>query len=163
MQAHERSVRHGNWLYIRNAYPERQNLCVESGPAYPAGKELWDAHERGLLAPQQLDVFLKPRPAEELYRVDLDPYQFHNLAADPANVKTLAELRGALDRWVDETRDSVPKHPTPDTSVMGSGQGTNPSFKRGDMPGADRHAAEVTNPGPIRQSTNTQPRPPAGG
>jgi arylsulfatase len=151
MQAHERSVRHGDWLYIRNAFPERQNLCVESGPQYPAGKELWDAHDRGQLKEDQQDVFLKPRPTEELFQVKDDPHQLHNLAADAAHAKTLAKLREALNRWIDETGDSVQKNPTPDTSLLGSRQGVNPDFRRGDMPGADRRASTVTAAGPIRE------------
>jgi arylsulfatase len=151
MQAHERSVRHGDWLYIRNAFPERQNLCVESGPQYPAGKELWDAHDHGQLNADQQDVFLKPRPAEELYHVKDDPHQLRNLAADPAYAQTLSKLRSVLDRWIDETGDSVQKNPTPDTSVLGSRQGVNPDFKRGDMPGADRQASTITATGPVRE------------
>jgi arylsulfatase len=150
MQAHERSVRHGDWLYIRNAFPERQNLCVESGPQYPAGKELWDAHERGQLNANQRDVFLKPRPAEELYPVKDDPHQLHNLAGNAQHAETLAKLREALDRWIEETGDSVQKNPTPDTSLLGSRQGVNSAFQRGDLPGGDRNAAMITAPGPIR-------------
>jgi N-sulfoglucosamine sulfohydrolase len=148
--AHERSVRHGKWLYIRNARPELQSLCVESGPAVPAGKELWDAHAAGQTNADQQDVFLKPRPAEELYDTEADPHQLHNLADKSEHAETLAALRGVLDRWTKETGDSVPKNFTPGTSITGRRQGMTPDFKRGDMPGADRNAANLTAPGPIR-------------
>ena len=77
-QAHERERRRDeNWIYIRNAWPERQNLCLESTPDFPAGKELWDAEAQGKLKAHQRDVFLRPRPAEELYDIRQDPNQFN--------------------------------------------------------------------------------------
>ena len=89
-QAHERMVRHGDWVYIRNAWPERQNLCVESTAEFPAGEELWAAEARGELQPQQRDIFMVPRAAEELYNLAADPEQMNNLAGDPAHENTSA-------------------------------------------------------------------------
>jgi len=40
------------------------------------------------------------RPAEELYDVVKDPYQMHNLAADPAYRKVLDRMRPKLDAWM---------------------------------------------------------------
>lgn len=151
-QAHERSVRHGDWLYIRNAFPEIQSVAAESGPVFPAGKELWAAHDAGKLNAAQQDVFLKPRPAEELYEVKEDPHQLHNLVAKSEHAATLAMLRGVLDRWVDETGDSVQRRATPGVELGGGRQHVQPEFKRGDMPGADRNAMGVNAPGPIRNS-----------
>jgi len=150
-QAHERSVRHGDWLYIRNAYPELQTMCIESGPQFPAGKELWDAHDAGKLNADQQDVFLKPRPAEELFQVRDDPHQLRNLVGAAGHTDRLAELREVLDRWADETGDSVPAHPTPSSSPIGKRQGMEPGFPRGDLPGADRGAIGVMASGPIRE------------
>ncbi len=156
-QAHERSVRFGDWLYIRNSRPDLQSLCVESGPSVSAGKELWDAQAAGRLSEHQQDVFLKRRPVEEFYNVKDDPHQLRNLAENPLVARvnesdTLAHLRQALDRWTEETGDSVQKTFTPAASVTGTRQGMSPDFKRGDMPGADRGAATLNAPGPIRES-----------
>ena len=150
-QAHERSVRNGKWLYIRNSRHDLQSLCVESGPAVPAGKELWEAHAAGTLNADQQDVFLKPRPAEELYDTRSDQHQLHNLAAKSEHAETLAELRRVLDRWTEETGDSVQKNFTPATAVTGKRQGMTPDFQRGDMPGADRGAMKINAPGPVRE------------
>jgi arylsulfatase len=150
-QAHERSVREGDWLYIRNAYPELQSLCAESGPVFPAGKELWAAHEAGKLGRDQQDVFLQPRLAEELYQVKDDPHQLHNLSGDPQQAETLSRLRAVLDRWVEQTGDSVQQRATPTVALVGARQHVQPEFKRGDMPGADRNAMAVTASGPIRK------------
>jgi arylsulfatase len=148
--AHERSVRHGKWLYIRNNLPEIQNMCAESGPVFPAGKELWDAHDAGTLNEFQNVVFLQPCPADELYNVKDDPHQLHNLAGDPAHAATLAELKKVLARWTDETGDSVPENPTPSVALFGGRQHLEPSFQRGPMPGADRGASHVKASGPVR-------------
>jgi arylsulfatase len=148
--AHERSVRHGDWLYIRNNLPEIQNMCMESGPAFPAGKELWDAREEGKLNADQQDVFMQPRPADELYHVKDDPHQLKNLANDPAHAERLAQLKKVLARWTSETGDSVPANPTPTVALVGGRQHLQPAFKRGPMPGADRGADKITADGPVR-------------
>ena len=44
-----------------------------------------------------------PRP--ELYDLQADPWEIHNLASDPAYADTLIELRERLDRWMEETND----------------------------------------------------------
>jgi len=159
-QAHERSVRDGRWLYIRNAYPALQSLCVESGPVEPAGRELWAGYAAGTLKPEQDDVFLQPRPAEELYDVEADPHQLRNLllpgdVAEQADAEqeqqqasALAKLRGLLDSWTSETGDTVPTNPTPGTSVTGRGQGMGKEFQHQELPGAGRNASSINAPGP---------------
>jgi arylsulfatase len=126
-------------------------MCAESGPVFPAGKELWDAREAGTLNDDQQDVFLQPRPADELYNVQDDPHQMHNLAADPAHAETLAELKNVLARWTEETGDSVPAEPTPSVKLFGAKQHTEPKFKRGPLPGADCGAEKITADGPVRK------------
>ncbi len=148
-RAHERSVRHGHWLYIRNNLPEIASICQESGPVFPAAKELWAAHGASKLNVDQQDIFLKPRSREELYDVQRDPQQLHNLAGDPAAADTLAELRKALDRWTEETGDTVPKNLTPTVPLTGR-KDRRADFQRGEMPGAARQAAELTAKGPVR-------------
>lgn len=157
-QAHERSVRDGRWLYIRNAYPEIRSECVESGPEFPAGKELWDYHAAGKLNADQGDIFLQPRPIEELYDVQADPHQLHNLAATDAgqstNVATLTKLRGLVDQWTAETGDTVPKNPTPGVPVTGRGQGMNVGFEHLELPGEAKNASSINASGPVRASAN---------
>lgn len=147
-QAHERIVRQGNWTYIRNAWPERQNLCVESTAEYPAGEELWDAEARGALQPHQRDIFIVPRPAEELYNLDTDPHQMNNLAEEPAHAEVLARMRGLLDQWIEETGDTIQGHPTGDRQDKNGNK--NPDFKVNEFPGAARNAEKINLPGPVR-------------
>ena len=47
----------------------------------------------------------RTRPNEELYDLDKDPHELNNLAADPTHAKTLAELRGKIDKWIIDTKD----------------------------------------------------------
>lgn len=150
-QAHERAVRHGRWLYIRNAWPERQALCLESTDHFPAGRELWQKEAEGALQPHQRDVFLKPRPAEELYDVAADPHQFTNLAKSESkdHQAAIAHLRRALDRWTEQTGDTVPEQPTNDREDLT--RKPNPDFRRGTFPGAERNADRINHPGPIRR------------
>jgi len=143
-QAHERMVRTGNWLYIRNAFPERLNTCVEAR-RYPAAVELWDQYRKGNLKPEQMDVMQAPRAAEELYNVAEDPYQFHNLASSPEQAATLERLRGVLDMWATQTRDDVPHTPTPDRPPGGK-VGHQPG---GVMPGIASGAPHCNDPGPV--------------
>ncbi|QDT71102.1 sulfatase family protein [Lacipirellula limnantheis] len=156
-QAHERSVRDGRWLYIRNAYPALQSLCVESGPQEPAGRELWMVYAAGTLKPEQGDVFLQPRPAEELYDVEADPHQLRNLLGKSEATEEMAavhaRLQQALDQWVAETGDAVPTNPTPGANVVGRGQGMGREFRHRELPGESRNASSLNAPGPIRLST----------
>lgn len=142
-QAHERMVRTGDWLYIRNAYPERMNLCVEA-LRNGAASELWAEYRKGTLKPEQMDVMQQPRAAEELYNVVADPYQFKNLASDPKHADPLKRLRGVLDVWVKRTCDDVPRTPTPDKGRGGIERPTG-----GVMPGIASGAPHCNDPGPI--------------
>ena len=151
-QAHERMVRTGDWLYIRNAFPERLNMCVES-KRYPAGGELWKQYREGNLKPEQMDIMLQPRPAEELYNVANDPYQFSNLAEEPKHASTLKRLRGTLDTWAKQTCDDVPQQPTPDRP-RGGKIGHQPG---GVMPGIASGAPRCNDAGPVRSEEAKRP------
>ena len=78
---HERMVRFGDYLYIKNNFPNQPNLCYESDDHYPAGEELWKAHAAGKTQPDQQQVFANPCPPEELFQVKEDPHQLSNLVS----------------------------------------------------------------------------------
>lgn len=150
-KAHERMVRYKNWVYIRNAYPERKNLAGESTRVFPAGDELWDAYENGRTRPIQEDIFLQPRKAEELYELGRDPHQFYNLAEKRKYRKTLAYLSNVLDQWTEETGDSQPLQQTTDREDVHGKVLAQPWIK-GDKPGASRAAEKEKRPGPIKEA-----------
>ncbi len=144
---HERMLRWGDFMYIRNSYNEKLNMCVESAPVFPAGIELWEAYEAGLTLPEQEDIFMLPRPYEELYHVGDDPYQFNNIADQPEYINTLDKCRRILERWIIETGDNIPENPTPDReNVYRQG---NPDFEVGEMPGEATRADTIWAKGPV--------------
>ncbi|MEC3878176.1 sulfatase family protein [Parapedobacter sp. 10938] len=147
-QAHERMVRYQDWVYIRNAYPDRGNYAGESTRQFPAGEELWDAYDQGRTTAQQEDVFLEPRPSEELYNINIDSFQFVNLADQRRHRKILVYLRGVMDQWVEETGDSVPEEPTPDRDDI-YGKRLPGNWEKGEKPGASKNAGKIKESGPI--------------
>ncbi len=54
---------------------------------------------------QQFHIWQDHKPAEELYDIEKDPEQVHNLAEDPAFSDVKKELRQKLFGWMIETRD----------------------------------------------------------
>ena len=147
-QSHERMVRNGDWLFIRNAYPSLQNLCMEGDPTFPAGEELWAEEAKGNLKTEQRDIFQVPREARELYHVGKDPDQLSNVANLPENAGVLKKMNALLDQWVEATGDSVPDNPTKSRQTPQGVRDKN--WKHGEQPGASRNATKVNGKGPIR-------------
>ncbi len=148
-QAHERMVRTGDWLFIRNNFPHLQSLSKESDPSFPAGEELWAEEAKGNLKAEQRDVFLKPRPVQELFHVGKDPHQMTNVASLPENEAVVKEMNALLDRWTQETADSIPDNPSKDRDTIDGKK--DKSWKHGELPGESNGAAEVNASGPIRK------------
>jgi N-sulfoglucosamine sulfohydrolase len=155
---HERMVRFGDYLYIRNNFPNQQNLCYESDNYYPAGAELWKAHAAGKTKPPQHQVFANPCPSEELFSVSKDPHQLANLVNDAKHQEALEQARSLLSEWTEQTGDSIPDNPTPnrhdppriiDGEIIPAGKtiGKNP---HAEMPGASRNASGINHPGPTK-------------
>nr|MBD3620929.1 hypothetical protein [Sunxiuqinia sp.] len=124
-QAHERAVRNHKYLYIRNAFPKLN----ASPPADAVGsityQEMIKLYKAGKLNENQLDCFVKPRLAEELFDVVNDPDQLRNLASDPEYTNVLDEMRNLLDSWIVEYGDKIPEHPSPDTFDRWTGKRLN--------------------------------------
>ena len=94
-----RAVRDQRYKYIRNFMPENPYLLwIPYRNRHPMLEEMWRLHLAGELeGPQQ--VMFQQRPVEELYDTENDPFELHNLAADPRHAATLARLRRALAAW----------------------------------------------------------------
>ena len=100
-----RSVFDGRYQYIRNYMPEKpyyQDIVYRL--QIPMMKKMLELKDAGKLNATQMKWFAK-KPTEELYDTEKDPYQFNNLAADPAYKKQLKELKEAYDKWYAETGD----------------------------------------------------------
>lgn len=144
-QAHMRMVRMGDFLYIKNNFPDRQTMCLEANETYPAGAELWKKHAKGKLKESQLDIFLNPRPKQELYHVGEDPNQLTNMAGNPEYAEQMAKMQALLDRWTEETGDTVPENPTPDRGSVAGKRNPHAEF-----PGAAAEAERINAKGPVR-------------
>ncbi len=113
-QAHERSVRSREYLYLRNAFPDLPCTPPADAVRSITFQAMRTRHAEGRLAPAQLGCFAVPRTAEELYDLGADPYQLLNVAADPKYARVLERMRQVLQEWVRDTGDIVPENPTPD-------------------------------------------------
>ncbi|APZ96348.1 sulfatase family protein [Fuerstiella marisgermanici] len=150
-EAHGRSVRHGDYMLLKNF---RTQLPLQ-GPAdsvrSPSHEKLLALKEAGQLSAAQQDVFLAPRPEVELYNVVADPHQLNNLAGNPAHQKQQSELAAVLEQWMDETGDSVPEKISPDTFHRVTGKPL-PKDERDETgaitPGQDRNADQINAAGP---------------
>ncbi len=110
-EMHIRSVRDTRYRYIRNLTPQVPFLATNAykEKQYPVWNLLKELHAQGKLTPAQ-DFLCQPtQPAEELYDLQSDPWEIHNLAANPQQAATLTRLRGVLENWMNETRDPLLK------------------------------------------------------
>ena len=153
-EAHGRSARTSDgWLYIRNRRP----LLPWQGPAdsvrSPAHRSLLIARDAGRLSPSQADVFLAPRPEEELYYTPDDPDQVTNLMTDPTHAVDRDRMRNLLAAWTEQTRDSVPSGLSTDehdreTGLLLPESPKDRNWFRGTPAGWDRDAAHAMRAGP---------------
>lgn len=100
-----RAATDGRYVYVRNYLPHRiagQHVAyMFETPTTQVWRRL---HEAGQLNAVQ-DAFWQPRACEELYDLESDPDEVHNLAALPEHQQTLLRLRAAQQQWVREIRD----------------------------------------------------------
>lgn len=146
--AHVRMVRHGSFVYMRNAWPDLPLPGASDTFYTPSAEALQARRQSGALTTLQADVFLAPRPAEEFYDLSRDPWQQENLALAAEPPPELAELRGVLNRWIVETGDTIPSRPTPANIDLATGRRS--ALQRGEAPGEATRAARINAPGPIR-------------
>ncbi len=100
-----RSVRTKEFKYIRNYFPERPYMQPNYRDAWDITKEMRALVKEGGLNEIQNRFWAAERPAEELYDIVNDPFEINNLADDPVYSDRLAELRGILQNWINQTGD----------------------------------------------------------
>ncbi|MBC9798226.1 sulfatase family protein [Sinomicrobium weinanense] len=149
-EAHERMVRTKKHLYILNSRPELPNqgpLDIVNSPSF---RSLVKAGKEGKLSPAQSDVFVAPRPAEELFVLKDDPLQVRNVVNKKSlkgeklkkqNELIRSQLRDVLTAWMEETGDDIPGELTGDWYTRDTGEKIEKNFrKRGEMPGEKENA-----------------------
>lgn len=102
-----RTVRDLRYRYIRNFTPERPFLQANAYKerSYPVWNLLKELDKEGKLTPTQKVLTAPTMPPEELYDLQTDPWEIHNLAQSPEHQETLKRLRAALEKWLEETND----------------------------------------------------------
>ena len=98
-----RWVREGKWKLIWN---------LANGLSFPFANDLWesetwqDFRTRGdeVYGKRRVDAYLH-RPPLELYDLEADPDEVHNLADDPAHAETLQRLHASLKAFQERTAD----------------------------------------------------------
>ncbi len=143
-EAHERMVRDLEYMYIRNSRPQFANQGPVDAVVSPSFKELVGHRAFGDLTAAQADVFLSPRPAEELFDCKKDSLQRNNLIADNNYKQIRAKLKNVLNKWMNETGDNIPNELTKDWYERTSGKKIKENMNiRGEMPGKKNNAEKV--------------------
>lgn len=103
---HQRAVRNKRFKLIRtDAYTELP-LCVTADiAASPSFRSLRARAEAHRLTPAQQRLFDSPRPRLELYDLNRDPWEVHNVAADPRYSEEVRKLTGVLQEWIEQSDD----------------------------------------------------------
>jgi arylsulfatase A-like enzyme len=110
---------HDNFDPIRSVRTERYKLIFNAAPHFPyrpawdlEGSLSWKSYQemgkRGALAPHHLRLLQPARPVVEMYDLQNDPDEFHNIADDPAHAAAKADLLKRLGTWMHQTYDYLP-------------------------------------------------------
>ena len=156
-EAHQRMVRDDSYLYIINSrsnFPLTGPLDAINSPTYI---DLTNALKNKVINSKQSEIFINPRPKEELYDLFKDPYQFNNLLLDENNFnKNHIELSKVLNKWITETADNIPESITKDWYLREQEPYNESSLLktefhgiRGEMPGKLKNAIKINNKGPF--------------
>jgi hypothetical protein len=103
-----RMVRDEKYKYIRNFLPQMPYFHHQYiGYMYemPTMRDWQALADAGALAGPAANWMTLSKPVEELYDVEVDPFEVNNLALDPEYRETLDRLRGELRRWQAEIID----------------------------------------------------------
>lgn len=110
---------HDNFDPIRSVRTARHKLIFNAAPHFPY-RPAWDLADspswssillegrRGRLRPEHLRLLDPARPMIELYELERDPDELHNLATSPAHAEVRSDLIGRLSRWMHDTLDYLP-------------------------------------------------------
>mgnify|MGYP005841351291 CR=1 FL=1 len=109
----QRSVTDGKFMYIRNFLPQ---LPLIYRNAYreqiKMNAKLIEMSRKKELKGDEAYIFMDTKPKEELYDLENDPDEVHNLAENPKYTEKLTTFRKALADWQLEIGDKgfVPEH-----------------------------------------------------
>ena len=117
-----RSVRDGCYRYVRNFMtwlPMLQHINYSERSMIR--QELRRLMHSGELPPTQARLFTVPRPRDELYDLEKDPFELNNLADHPDYREELARLQRVCDGWQSDVRDA---HVIPESLLVAEERST---------------------------------------
>lgn len=103
-----RCIRTRQYKLIFNAAPQmpyRPGHDKDTGPAWQYYLKL---AQQGKLSALHMRLLDPSRPMFELYDLENDPNEFHNLETDPKYAEVLDQLKRRLSDWMHETYDFLP-------------------------------------------------------
>ena len=155
-ESYQRMVRGEKYLYIKNyrpEFPQEGPLDAINSPTYI---DLKEANRNKSITKIQSEIFISPRPSEELYDLSVDPYQFKNLLLSNNIPKEYLILKNVLNDWIEDTSDNLPTQLTKDWYLRKQEPFNESSLLktefhgvRGTMPGSSLNAIKNNNKGPF--------------
>ena len=102
-----RAVKSKKYSYIRNFLPHlpliQPNFYTDQSEIM---QELLRLKEITSMTPEQKSMWLAKRSPEELYDLEVDPFETNNLAGNPDYNDILLDMRIELKKWLLETHDT---------------------------------------------------------
>ena len=155
-ESYQRMVRNEKYLYIKNSkpqFPQEGPLDAINSPTYI---DLKDAEKNKTISKVQAEIFIKPRPNEELYDLSNDPFQYINLLEEGDIPQDYEVLKKILNQWINDTGDTFPEKLTKDWYLREQEKFNESSLLktqfhgvRGEMPGSSTLATKNNNKGPF--------------
>ncbi|MFK7778824.1 MAG: sulfatase [Gimesia sp.] len=124
-----RAVRSPRFKYIRNFYTDLPGTPPADAVRSETFVKMLQLKGENKLTADQKGSFLTPRPEIELYDLEADPHELHNLAGQKDYQSVQQKLRMALDQWQEETHDRLPRSRRPDEFHRETGLRL-PAFKK---------------------------------
>ena len=104
-----RCVRTSRYKLIQNYLPEVPYRPLSDIARSPSWRSIDTLEHQGKLSRNLVErYFREPRPPEEFYDLQNDPWEMNNLASDPKHKVELLHLQQLLSRWMIKTHDFLP-------------------------------------------------------
>lgn len=102
-----RAIRNKRFKYIKNFLPEIPATVSADVLRDSTFQMMIKLNQKGELTEAQQACFISPRPIEELYDMQNDPFEMENLAADAAYEEILLGMRNLLVQIQQKTGDPI--------------------------------------------------------
>ena len=99
-------VRNSQYQYVQNIDKTPNGSDIAFRDVLDTTRTLNAAHQQGLLNADQ-EKWYSTKPEEELYDLQKDPWQLHNIAGEKVSAPLLTSFRQKLEQWRNETNDTA--------------------------------------------------------